>query len=103
MKNRGFRVDVLKVDANRLDSKFQTHQTRFITSRQGDSSISRAKKAAETDMANPMNTDQFRVAAKAAVDESEFHSSFLYIYTCPFSSSFSFPSLSKQRQTNMLF
>ncbi|KAL7962860.1 Endomembrane protein 70 domain-containing protein [Trichoderma compactum] len=65
----GFRGDVLKVDANRLGSKFQTHQTRFITSQQGDSNISRAKKAAETDMANPMDTDQFRVAAKAAIDE----------------------------------
>ncbi|KAM6482340.1 Endomembrane protein 70-domain-containing protein [Trichoderma sp. SZMC 28011] len=67
---RGFRVDVLKVDANRLNSKFRKHhQTRFITSQQGVSNESRAKKAAETDMANPMNTDQFRVAAKAAVDE----------------------------------
>lgn len=81
MKNRGFRVDVLKVDANRLDSKFRTtQQARFITNQQGDSKISRAKKAAEIDMANPMNTDQFRVAAKAAVDESEFHSLFLDIY-----------------------
>lgn len=86
MKNRGFRVDVLKVDANRLDSKFRTtHQTRFITSQQGDSKISRARKAAETDMANPMNTDQFRVAAKAAVDESEFHSLLLDIYLSFFS------------------
>lgn len=36
-------------------------------------------------MANPMNTDQFRVAAKAAVDESEFHSLLLDIYLSFFS------------------
>ncbi|KAL7915642.1 Endomembrane protein 70 domain-containing protein [Trichoderma velutinum] len=64
-----YRVDILKVDANRLELNFRTHQTRFITSQQGNSNISRAKKATEIDMANPMDTEQFRVAAKAAIDE----------------------------------
>lgn len=53
-------------------------------------------------MANPMNTDQFRVAAKAAVDESEFHSLLLDIYLSFLSLSLSYSSFSKQHQTNKL-
>lgn len=79
MKNIGFRVDILKVDGNRHNLEFRTHQKRFITSQREPLKISTTQKATETDMANPMDTEQFRVAAKAAIDESEYLSLFLYI------------------------
>lgn len=68
MKNTGSSVDILKVDGNRLNLKFRTHQTRFITSQRETWKISKS----EADMASPMDSEQYRVAAKAAIDESEF-------------------------------
>lgn len=52
----------------RLSCKFQTHQRRFKASQREIIQQTRA----ETDMAHPMDSQQFREAAKAAIDDSKF-------------------------------
>ncbi|RFU73227.1 nonaspanin tm9sf [Trichoderma arundinaceum] len=61
----GYSVDSLKVDGYHLSRKFQIHQARFSSSQR--EVLQRLR--AETEMAQPMDTQQFREAAKAAIDE----------------------------------
>lgn len=66
-KNQGSGAYILK-DGYRLSCKIQTHQRRFKASQRETIKATRA----DTDMAHPMDSEQFREAAKAAIDDSKF-------------------------------
>lgn len=67
VKNQGSGAYLLK-DGYRLSCKIQTHQRRFKASQRETFKPTRA----DTDMAHPMDSEQFREAAKAAIDDSKF-------------------------------
>lgn len=66
-KNQGSGAYILK-DGYRLSCKIQTHQRRFKASQRETIWPTRA----DTNMAHPMDSQQFREAAKAAIDDSKF-------------------------------
>lgn len=66
-KNQGSGAYILG-DGYRLSCEIQTHQRRFKASQRETIWPTRA----ETDMAHPMDSEQFREAAKAAIDDSKF-------------------------------